>query len=181
MTLRIRDGHAGDVDGVARVHVQGWRESYKDFLNADSLAGRSVEERARMWRDVLAKLDPEAKFLVVEDANGAIVGFARGGPVREKGSVPLGTEAELYVIYLIDRVKRRGLGRRLTMGVFDHLAQSFSSVGLWVLKQNFAARGFYEALGGKATVEQPLELRGQTVTEIGYRFEPIPRSLISVG
>nr|WP_246728406.1 GNAT family N-acetyltransferase [Microvirga terricola] len=129
-----------------------------------------------MWSDILSRPDPTAKFLVAEDVDGTIVGFARGGAVREKGTTPLDTESELYAIYLIDRVKRQGIGRRLAIGVFDHLAQNFASAGLWVLEQNFSARSFYEILGGRPTVEQRLELRGQTVTEIGYRFEPIPRS-----
>lgn len=175
MSIRVRDALIADAEGVARVHVQGWRESYKDFLNPESLAGLSVEERFRMWTDILSKPDPAAKFLVAEDASGTIVGFARGGAVREKGTTPLDTDSELYAIYLIDRVKRQGIGRRLSMGVFDHLARNFASAGLWVLKQNMAARSFYETLGGRATVEQPLELRGQIVTEVGYRFEPIPR------
>ena len=61
-------------------------------------------------------------------------------------------------------------------GIFGHLAdQGFRSVGLWVLRDNLPARRFYEALGGRAGPEQSLDLRGQTVAETAYRFEPIPR------
>ena len=176
MSVSVRDAQPDDVDGVARVHVQGWRESYAGFLSVAALAGLSVEERARMWRYAFAKPDPRAKFLVAEAAEGEIVGFARGGPRRSEGGVPLGTEAEIYAVYLLDKVKRQGIGRRLMAGVFEHLAaQGFASVGLWVLTGNAAARRFYESLGGRAGEEQELALRGETVTEIAYRFEPIPR------
>ncbi len=37
------------------------------------------------------------------------------------------------------------------------------------------ARRFYEALGGRLGPEQSFDLGGQTVTEVAYRFEPIPR------
>jgi hypothetical protein len=61
-------------------------------------------------------------------------------------------------------------------GVFGHLAaQGFRSAGLWVLKDNLPARRFYEALGGRLGPEQFFDLGGQTVTEVAYRFEPIPR------
>ncbi|MGO4525523.1 N-acetyltransferase family protein [Microvirga sp. 2MCAF35] len=172
MTIRIRDAVEGDVEGIARVHVQGWRESYKDFLRPEALSGLSVEERMRMWQGAFAQPDPQAKLLVAETASGEIVGFARGGPVRGENGGLLGTEAEIFAIYLLDRVKRRGIGRTLMQGVLDHLDQhGFRSVGLWVLKDNLPARRFYEALGGQPGPEQSFDLRGQMVVEVAYRFE----------
>lgn len=172
MTIRIREGRETDVEGIAKSHVQGWRESYKDFLTPDSLAGLSVEERMQMWRRALAEPEPRAKLLVAEDDGGEIVGFIRGGPIRGEGTELLGTEAEIFAIYLLERVKRHGVGRRLMIGVFDHLAaHGFRSVGLWVLKDNMPARRFYEMLGGTAGPEQSFDLRGQMVTEVAYRFE----------
>jgi len=172
----VRDALESDVEAIARVHVQGWRESYKDFLSPDALAGLSVDERAQMWRGAFAQPNPQARLLVAETDEGEIVGFARGGPIRGKGAELLGTEAEIFAIYLLDKVKRQGIGRRLMGGVFSHLAdQGLRSAGLWVLKENLPARRFYEALGGKEGPEQSFDLRGQRVTEIAYRFEPIPR------
>ncbi|QFU17431.1 GNAT family N-acetyltransferase [Microvirga thermotolerans] len=175
MTFRIDPATVADAEAIARVHVQGWRESYKDLLNPASLAGLSVEERAAMWKEGLAVRDPGTLALVGRTGEGEAVGFAIGGPTRSEGTVPLGTEAEIYAIYLLDRVKRRGLGRALMAGLFAHFVRrGFASAGLWVLRDNGAARRFYEALGGEAGPEQDLELRGQTVTEIAYRFAPIP-------
>jgi ribosomal protein S18 acetylase RimI-like enzyme len=175
----IRDGDESDVDGVARVHVQGWRETYKDFMTPEALSGLSVEERKSMWQSVLAHPDPRAKLLVAATEAGEIVGFARGGPIRNKGEDLLAAEAELFAIYLIGKAKRQGIGRRLMGGVFNHLAaQGFSSAGLWVLKDNAPARRFYEALGGQSGPEQTFDVRGQHLTEIAYRFEPIPTGIV---
>ncbi|NBJ11779.1 GNAT family N-acetyltransferase [Microvirga arsenatis] len=172
MTIRVREGRESDIEGIAKAHVQGWRESYKDFLSPEALAGLSVEERMRMWQRALAEPEPRARLLVAETDDGEIVGFIRGGPIRNKEARLLGTEAEIYAIYLLDRIKRQGIGRRLMHGVFDHLThQGFRSVGLWVLKDNLGARRFYEALGGTAGPEQSFDLRGQIVTEVAYRFE----------
>ncbi|WP_201862338.1 GNAT family N-acetyltransferase [Microvirga soli] len=172
MRIRIRDAVEADVEGIAKAHVQGWRESYKDFLRPDALVGLSVEERMQMWRRALAEPEPRARLLVAETNDGEIVGFIRGGPIRGKGAELLASEAEIFAIYLLDRVKRQGIGRKLMAGVFHHLAaHNLRSVGLWVLKDNLEARRFYEALGGIAGPEQSFDLRGQMVTEIAYRFE----------
>jgi ribosomal protein S18 acetylase RimI-like enzyme len=177
VTIRIRDAVEADVEGIARAHVQGWRESYKDLLTPEALAGMSVEERMRMWQGAFTHPDPKARLLVAEAEDGEIVGFARGGPARAKAPDLLAAETEIFAIYLLDRVKRQGIGRRLMTGVFEHLAaQGFRSAGLWVLRENLPARRFYEALGGRPGPEQSFDLRGQTVTEVAYRFEPIPRS-----
>ncbi|WP_457089355.1 N-acetyltransferase family protein [Microvirga sp. P5_D2] len=179
MNVIVRDGNDSDANGIARVHVQGWRESYKDFMTPEALAGLSVEERKRMWQGVLVQPDAQAKLVVAVDAEGEIVGFARGGPIRNKGADLLGTEAEIFAIYLLDKVKRQGIGRRLMTGVFDHLiVQGFASVGLWVLKENLSARRFYEGFGGQPGAEQTFDVRGQQLTEIAYRFEPIPAGLV---
>jgi len=177
VTICIREGRETDVEGIARAHVQGWRESYKDLLSPDALAGLSVEERVRLWQRAVAERDPRARLLVAETDDGEIVGFIRGGPVRDKEAGQLGTEAEIFAIYLLDKVKRQGIGRRLMAGVLDHLAaQGFRSVGLWVLKDNLPARRFYETLGGTAGPEQSFDLRGQMVTEVAYRFELAPQA-----
>jgi ribosomal protein S18 acetylase RimI-like enzyme len=112
----------------------------------------------------------------VQTDDGEIVGFARGAPIRSENADGLGTEAEIFAIYLLDKVKRQGIGRRLMAGVLDHLSQhGLHSVGLWVLKDNLPARRFYEALGGKVGPEQSFDLRGQMVAEVAYRFELTPQ------
>lgn len=174
MSALIRDAKPEDVEGIARVHVQGWRESYKSIMSPQALQGLSLEQRIAMWVQAFASSEPRAKFLVAE-REGEIVGFARGGPVRSEGIQSLGTEAEIYAIYLLDRVKRLGIGSRLLLGVFSHLAaQGFRSCGLWVLTNNMPARRFYERFGGIAGVEQPIVMQSETVMETAYRFEPIP-------
>jgi ribosomal protein S18 acetylase RimI-like enzyme len=171
--ITIRDAVEADVEDGARVHVQAWRESYAAFLSRDALAGLSVEERCAQWRQALSRRCAASRFLVAVEGS-TLVGFARGGPLRDPTLASL-AEAEIYAIYLLDAAKRRGAGRRLMAGVFDHLAgQGFGSAALWALKENVAARAFYETLGGRAGPEQAIDLRGDRVVEVAYRFAPIP-------
>ena len=57
----------------------------------------------------------------------------------------------------------------------DPAGRAIRGAALWVLEGNVPARRFYEALGGRLGPEQSFDLRGQTVTEVAYRFELIPR------
>lgn len=82
MSARVRDAAPADAEGVARVHVQGRRETSGDFPARDALAGLSVEERIGMWRQAFARPDPLAKFLVAEAADGEVVGTH--GPTDRK-------------------------------------------------------------------------------------------------
>ena len=80
MSFTVRDAVPEDVEGIAKVHVQAWRESYTELLSGDALARVSVEERIQMWRGVVATTRPRVKTLVAQDDHGTVVGFACGGP-----------------------------------------------------------------------------------------------------
>ena len=90
MTILVREAVEADVEGIARVHVQAWRESYKDFLSPEALAGLSVEERMRMWQGALAKPDQRARTLVAETGAGEIVGFAARRPRSSRSTCSTG-------------------------------------------------------------------------------------------
>src|SRR5437762_2189789 len=94
------------------------------------LAALAIEENTRMWRNILAS--PDAIVLVAErvdtvnaaEADGGksaepvIVGFGSAGAARDAA---LGVTGEVSAIYLLDAVKRRGLGRALFTGLMRAL------------------------------------------------------------
>ena len=171
VAIALREAVETDVEVIARVHVEAWRETYAGLVRAETLAGLSVESRAGVWRSSFHPPRPRAKLLVAE-AGGEIVGFGSAGEAEPGG---LGTEAEVFALYLLDRMKRRGVGRRLMAALFAHLREhGFRSVGLWSFAANPPARRFYESLGGVAGPEHPWEFEGQALSALAYRFEPIP-------
>jgi len=48
---------------------------------------------------------------------------------------------------------------------------------LWVFDANAQARTFYEGLGGVVVREQPIDITGQTLTEVAYGW-PDLRALL---
>ena len=81
----IRDGRPGEVEAIARVNAQAWRESYTGLVPDELLAG-IFEERKSVREKFFEKRDPTARLLVVEAAD-QIVGFA-GGLVVKKSLAP---------------------------------------------------------------------------------------------
>ena len=170
MRVSIRKATLADVDGIARVHVQAWRESYRDLMPQAALDGLSVERRAAQWRGTLSDPNsPASVYVAVQD--GAVCGFGSGGKTRWTG---LATDGEISALYLLDAVKRRGVGRRLFRALIRRLAaQGFRSAGLWVLTEHVPARRFYEAMGGRSG-ERRTERRGELVLdEIAYLWDDL--------
>jgi ribosomal protein S18 acetylase RimI-like enzyme len=166
----IRRATPADVDGIAQVHVQAWRESYPGLMPQAAIEARSVETRMSQWRNTLAESD-RLTFVYVAEEDRAICGFGSAGTIRWTG---LSTGSEVSALYLLDAVKRRGIGRMLFVRLLGELAvRGFTSTGLWVLTRNTPARRFYEALGGRSGGTR-VERRGEYVLdEIAYIWDDL--------
>jgi ribosomal protein S18 acetylase RimI-like enzyme len=71
----------------------------------------------------------------------------------------------------------RGTGRKLLQTAADELIQrGHLSMLLWVLRDNTAARKFYEAMGGQYLCEKAIDIGTQTLLEVAYGWKDL-RSL----
>jgi ribosomal protein S18 acetylase RimI-like enzyme len=166
---RIRAANLEDADAVARVHVQTWQETYHGLMPHALLASLSVEQRAAMWKRVIAESAEAPSLWVSEDADGLIVGFGFIGRSRDER---LDAGGEVLAINLLERAKRRGLGRELFIHLLALLKQrSFVSAGLWVLTANEPARRFYEAMGGRPGAIRSFDVEGGALDEISYIWD----------
>lgn len=168
--MLIREARVEDAPGIAHVHVESWRTTYRAIVPADYLAGLSVEERQAMWADTLHSPGSGTCRFVAEDASGTLVGFATGGPTRD-ADTPY--DSELYAIYLLESAQGHGIGRMLAGAVAERLAQAGSrSMLVWALADNPAC-GFYEAMGGQKVLEREVEIGGARLPEVGYGWTDI--------
>ena len=173
----MREARCADAAGVARVHVESWRTTYRGIVPDDFLAGLSVEQRERHWARVLCGAGG-GEFVYAAEEGGRVVGFASGG--RERSGDPV-YKGELYAIYLCDTHQRRGLGRRLTLAVVDRLARTgIRSMLVWVLADNPSYR-FYKALGGQRVYVKPIEMGGVTPDEVAYGWTDVTRLMEAAG
>ena len=159
-----------DAEAIARVHVTSWRETYRGLLPDGFLARMSVAGHLRRFRHDLTFPGPNDVTLVALNRYG-VFGYASGGPAREGAE----GEAEIATLYVLRAGQGRGAGKRLVVETARALAaQGARSLVISVLRDNIAARGFYERLGGRA--DPPREHPGPAggpVFEVDYRWPDI--------
>ncbi len=137
-SFRIRDATVDDLQALARLHADVHNATRR--LAADRAL--TSERTESLWRDALASAD--SVCVVVEDASGALVGFA-GGRAMESGDA----SGQLDWIYLRPDHQRAGLGRRL----LDELCRRFLERGVRSLvlfcRRDNPSDGFFRARGAE--------------------------------
>jgi hypothetical protein len=76
--IGIRPAARADVDGIARVHVQAWWESYQRLVPPEAFERYSMDLRLAQWGATLSDLD---RSTLVYESDGAVAGFISGGPI----------------------------------------------------------------------------------------------------
>jgi ribosomal protein S18 acetylase RimI-like enzyme len=176
--VTIRRATPEDAEAIARVRIEGWRESYKGLVPQGYLDAMNVPASLPLWQRVLESPGSIASVYVAE-RNDAVVGFAAGNRLEEPKH---GYDAELTAIYLALGVQRHGLGRRMVGTIAaERAAHGASGMIVWVLAGNKAARAFYEALGATLVVEQPFEWDGMPLVETGYGWRDLGALVAAAG
>lgn len=169
--LTIRPAETDDAPAIAKVHVDTWRNAYQGIVPQDYIDTLTVQSRTMMWVRMLERGSTDVLTLVSEDDAGRIVGFASGGPIRHREPR---YEAEISTLYISPRAQRRGHGRRLFLALSNRLAErGLNGLFVWVLADN-AARGFYEAMGGREVTEITRDFAGAALREVGYGWAETP-------
>jgi ribosomal protein S18 acetylase RimI-like enzyme len=152
------------------MHVASWLETYPGIVPDSMLASLSIERRTENWKRILD--DPSqanGTSVYVAELAGKIFGFGSCGVQRTASLSADGYPGEITGIYILRECQGRGLGRELmaTMAA-DISARGYGGVSLWVLRDNFQARRFYESLKGSMVAERE-DVRGDvTLVEVAY-------------
>ncbi|HSC62601.1 MAG TPA: arsinothricin resistance N-acetyltransferase ArsN1 family A [Caldimonas sp.] len=132
--LTIRAARPGDAAAVAAIYNDG-------------IAGRQAtfETRPREPPEIVAWFEQELPFLVAEDGDGRVVGFARVTPYSDR---PFYAGVGEHTVYVDVAARGQGLGRRL----LDELAAEAERRGLYKLTSrifttNAASRAVHRAAG----------------------------------
>ena len=165
---RTRPASIEDAAAIARVHVATWRTSYRGLLPDEFLESLSEPNYEERWKRAIGE---GSDLVYVTEENQGIVGFASGG--RERAGED-GFAGELYAIYLLQDAQRRGHGRELVRAVVGGLRDmGLTDMIVWVLRDNVAARRFYEGLGGVYVRAQPITIGSVTLAEVAYGWRSL--------
>ena len=171
MTIHIRLATLADAPGIAKVNVDSWRSTYAGIVANDFLAALSYDRSTKKWADYLNDPETARNLYVAETDRGEIIGFVSAGPERAGDPAYHG---EVYAIYLLKEAQGQGTGRKLIRAAMRGLQErGFTSMLLWVLKDNLPSRKFYEAVGGEYLREKPIEIGGQVLTEVAYGYRDL--------
>jgi GNAT superfamily N-acetyltransferase len=179
-----------DAAQIAAVMQASWRAAYQGIFAPEVIGrvtandgGARVRQsfRTRPWQKTFVAVpSPQPQDGRERDAADGIVGYAFFGPEQDVLGAPWphplspegqqGQVAELYALYVHPAWWSTGTGRALMDRVLDTAsAAGYSSVRLWVLRDNARARRFYERAGfAPDGASHTLEGLGG-VTEIRYR------------
>ena len=157
----------GDAAGIARVHVDTWRTTYRGVVRQSFLDALSYGQREDQWRAAIAR-PAGGVVLVAREPAGPVVAFAAGGPERTGRR---GYDGELYALYVLEPFQRHGLGSALLTAVASALLES-ERHGLlaWVLARNPAV-GFYARRGGQRIDERTVPIAGEELDELAFGWE----------
>jgi ribosomal protein S18 acetylase RimI-like enzyme len=173
MTI-VRDALPEDAFSLGKLHVRTWREAYWGVLPDQAVMRESVEGRTRFWRHHLGRIrtSPDLRdenVTLAQASNGAAVGFVWTGAAR---SSQVDWDGEIYMLYVLHAMQRRGVGRRLLASAAASLVRrGFFRLGLWVLEDNGPARAFYETLGGHITGARRQQGSSGAEIVVGYLWE----------
>lgn len=167
----IRTATFEDSAEIANVHINSWREAYKDLLPQVFLDERPLmfKNRYELWKAVTQ--NPEQVTLVAVSVEHGVVGFINGTHGRDKAKKDW---CEVWCIYLLEKYHGKRIGFQLLKQYFDtHLDKGYSKGYLWVLEGNPTIK-FYEKVGGKYEGQVKIEeIAGKDVREIMYEWENI--------
>jgi ribosomal protein S18 acetylase RimI-like enzyme len=166
--VRVRRAVVDDADAIERVRTDTWRDAYRGLM-PDSLLD-ALDYDATRRRAQMSALVPQ-HFVLVAENDGPVVGFCIGGRSRPPEELFGG---EVYAIYVLPEHQGRGIGRAMLQAAAKELVGlGFTSMMIWVLRENAPSRRFYERMGGTYVRDEVRELDGVRITESGYGWDDV--------
>src|SRR5215471_15118695 len=162
---KVRPAIAADAMQMGALHVAASRRVYAGLVPDRTLDAITPTERARRWAETLTAARPDDGIFVSE-ANAGIVGLGHCEPQRTR-SLPY--PGEFFCLYVDPDTQRRGVGTGLMIVMARFLiGHGMGGASLWVARDNFAARRFYDRLGGTIFAEKQEEHEDFVVAEVAY-------------
>jgi GNAT superfamily N-acetyltransferase len=139
----IRRALVKDAARLAEIHVFGWRCAYRGIVSDSFLFGEaSVEKRISAFSKAISEGKEET---YVFDDEGIIKALMTIGNSRNEDKKD---SFELWGIYVEPCMTGGGIGTRmLAYCEQEAVKRGFRENFLWVFKENYRARKFYEKMG----------------------------------
>jgi len=168
--MSVRLATPDDADAIERIRTDTWRAAYRGLMPDGILDALGYDGSRRRQQMAVMAAD---RFALVAEHDGAVVGFAYGGPSRAEDAAHQG---EIYAIYVLPSHQGHGHGSALMRrSARELLERGWRGMLIWVLRENHPSRRFYERMGGTHLRDRDTdrEIEGTTITESGYAWDDI--------
>lgn len=168
--MGVRVATPDDASAIERIRTDTWRDAYRGILPAAVLDRLGYDATRR--RESMAAMAPD-RFALLAEHDGEAVGFSYGGPSRVADPDHAG---EVYAIYVLPSHQGHGHGAALfRASARECLARGWRGMLVWVLRENWPSRRFYERMGGRhlRDRDEDREIEGTIVTEAGYAWDDL--------
>lgn len=137
----VRHARPTDASQMARVHVDGWRQTYRGTVPDGVLDDPGLlASRERFWHGALTDSRWARNRVAVAEVGGTVVGIAMAGPPQEPEAW---WQVQLHVLYVDPDHHGSGAAAELLDAVVDPTAPA----ALWVADPNPRAQAFYRKHG----------------------------------
>lgn len=168
--MQIRKAMAEDALGIAKVHIESWKETYEGIISREYLDSLKIEDRLGLWKSSLSQIPQQSTVFVAVNPDNEVVGFASFGKERTGNFL---ADGELYAIYILKKYQRGKLGLKLLQeGVGQLLEQGYTSMLVWVLEEN-NSRKFYESLQPIKAGMEVDKIAGKDHVELAYMWDDL--------
>lgn len=164
----IREAKMSDAKGIAKVHVDCWKTTYKNIIPTEYLEKLSYEQRTELW---IRNISTVGNYVyVAENDDGEIIGFTDGGK-REKNDVE--KSGDLTSIYIFEHFQGQGIGKKLVHKLFTKFKElGYEKIFVEVLGDN-DSRFFYEKLGARLERSEKVKIGGKDLNLLIYVWSNI--------
>ena len=165
--VTVRTAAPDDAAGIARVHIDSWRQAYDGIVPGEYLDSLDVAERQERWAENLRNGPRDGIRTWVADDGSRILGFASVGPARDEDASR--DQEEIYSIYLDPAMWGKGVARDLMRTILADVPPA-TPLSLWVPADNARARHFYRRHGFSPDgAERHEDFGGAQLLQVRYR------------
>ncbi len=161
----IRFNKLEDQEQMARIKIDGYRDTYEGIIASTYLKGMDVKEQTERY---CRSFDEYKDKVLVAVKGNEVLGYSCLDPKDDSFKY----DSELVSLYIKKEYQHKGIGKAL----FLETAKELFSLGkrnmiVWCLKDNINAIKFYESLGGIKSETKMAKIGDETYEEYGFYFD----------
>ncbi len=166
MSFVIREALLDDAYSLAEILSYSWISSYKDIIPIQELEYQTnIQRRQEMFETLLATTEANIYISINDNIPCGEIVFCDS---RDRDLIDYG---EIVSIYLLEEYWGKGFGMKMMSFALRTMQQNnYSSVFLWVFKDNKRAIRFYEKLGFIKDGTEKISIFSNQAVEIRYRL-----------